>query len=259
MRANLDLYGYADDPTAYAADANEWLEEVYDEAYAYEEYVYAQAYAYGYPAPRPRLIDYLNSQVVVAFLLIMVFVYGALSSSTAVPQPKPAVQISSPITQEMSLAVGQAAPPNPAAPVAPLSSDALTVVAPYANYRITQGVHGYSYGHMAVDLAAGRGEPVLSPINGSITASYLDEYGNTTLVIENEVYTVTMLHGEYSVKIGDKVSAGQQVGVESNKGYTMDMAGNLCYNREWCGNHTHLNIYDKRLRSNVNPLDFLGG
>lgn len=252
MRANLDLYAYADDPSEYQFEVDDWPEEGYDEAYgyAYEVDAYGQTYAYGYPAPRPRLIDYLNSQTVVFVLLLLVFGYGMFQRSTAVSPPRP-------VTQEMSLPSAQAAPPTPAAPNLTLGGDALTVVAPYTTYWVTQGLHGYSYGHMAIDLAAGRGEPVLSPINGTITASYLDEYGNTTLIIENEVYTVTMLHGEYSVAVGEKVKAGQQVGVESNKGYTMDMAGNLCHNREWCGNHTHLNIYDKRIRSNVNPLDFL--
>ena len=256
MRANLDLYGYADDPALYLDESDDWAEEEYDERYGYEAIGDGPAYAYGYPAPRPRLLDYLNSQTLVGILLILVFIYGLTNKSTPATPPYPAIETGTTGTQEMSLA---AVAPTPSAPQVQFGDDALVVVAPYANYRITQGLHGFSYGHMAIDLAAGRGEPVLSPINGTITSSYVDEYGNTTLLIENEVYTITMLHGEYSVRVGDKVSAGQQVGVESNKGYTMDMAGNLCYNREWCGNHTHLNIYDKRLRSNVNPFDFLGG
>ncbi len=129
------------------------------------------------------------------------------------------------------------------------------VTAPYDHYSITQGPHGQSYGHLAIDLAAGRGEPVRSPINGFVTNLYIDEYGNTTLVLENEIYTVIMLHGDYSVAIGDEVTTGQVVGTEGNNGYTMDFLGNLCYGRTYCGNHTHLNIYDKRIQANVNPLD----
>jgi murein DD-endopeptidase MepM/ murein hydrolase activator NlpD len=137
------------------------------------------------------------------------------------------------------------------------STDTLAFVAPYKDYQITQGIHGLSYGHMAVDIAAGRGEPILAPINGKITEVYIDEYGNTTLVIENEVYEVMFLHGDFTVSIGDKLKIGQQIGTEGNNGYTMDMAGNLCYNREWCGNHTHLNVFDKRIQANINPLDLI--
>ncbi len=49
---------------------------------------------------------------------------------------------------------------------------------------------------------------------------------------------------------------GQAVGVESNKGYTTDMQGRLCTGRD-CGYHTHLNIFDKRLGQNVNPLKLI--
>ncbi|MCL4261663.1 MAG: peptidoglycan DD-metalloendopeptidase family protein [Anaerolineae bacterium] len=136
-------------------------------------------------------------------------------------------------------------------------ADPTAVTAPYDTYTITQGPHGQSYGHLAIDLAAGRGEPVKSPINGFVTDLYIDEYGNTTLVLENEAYTVIMLHGDYTVAIGDEVKAGQVVGGEGNNGYTMDYWGNLCYGRTQCGNHTHLNIYDKRIQANVNPLDLI--
>ena len=140
-----------------------------------------------------------------------------------------------------------------------ISAESLIFAAPYTDYTITQGIHGMSYGHMAIDIAAGRGEPILAPISGIITQLYVDEYGNPTLVIENDVYQVMFLHGDYSVAVGDTLKVGQVIGAESNKGYTMDMAGNLCYNREWCGNHTHLNVFDKRIQSNINPLDLIGG
>ncbi len=242
MRAEIELPTYDDDLYAYAYAGGEWVEDEYGEAYAGEA-------AY-YPAPRPGLLDYVNSYTVVAFLLLLVFVYGALHRPTAVAPNRTTVQAT-------------AVPAQPAAdsqsqPKIDVSGDPTVVMAPYTNYQITQGLHGYSYGHMAIDLAAGRGEPVLSPINGVVTAVYMDEYGNPTLVIENDVYQILLLHGDYSAQVGDELRAGQQVGVESNKGYTMDMQGNLCYNREWCGNHTHLNVYDKRLRSNVNPFDLIG-
>jgi murein DD-endopeptidase MepM/ murein hydrolase activator NlpD len=132
-----------------------------------------------------------------------------------------------------------------------------TIAAPYENYTITQGPHGASYGHMAIDLAAGKGKPIKSPITGQVTALFVDQYGNPTLVIENEYYQVTLLHGKYTVEVGQQLKIGQKVGKESNLGYTTDMAGQPCWNRE-CGYHTHLNIFDKRIGANINPLDVIG-
>ena len=129
-------------------------------------------------------------------------------------------------------------------------------LAPYENYTITQGPHGYSYGHMAIDLSAGKGVEILSPINGAVTELFIDGVGNPTLVIENQIYRVTLLHGTYTVGIGDQLEAGQVVGTESNQGYTTDMQGNPCGGRD-CGYHTHLNVYDKQLGENINPLNLL--
>jgi murein DD-endopeptidase MepM/ murein hydrolase activator NlpD len=127
----------------------------------------------------------------------------------------------------------------------------------YLSYIITQGPHGFSYGQMAVDLAAGEGETILSPISGVVTENYTDVYGNPTLVIENDVYRVTLLHGDYFVTITQSVTIGEPIGSESNHGYTTDMVGNLCWGRAGCGFHTHLNVFDKRQGINVNPLDLL--
>jgi murein DD-endopeptidase MepM/ murein hydrolase activator NlpD len=134
--------------------------------------------------------------------------------------------------------------------------DVNAVAAPYSEYILTQGPHGASYGHMAIDLTAGKGAAVLSPINGTVTDQYIDQWGNPTLVIENDRYRVLLLHGKYSVGVGDVLHIGDQVGVESNQGYTVDFQGVPCYNRD-CGYHTHLNIYDKTLESNVNPLELI--
>lgn len=129
--------------------------------------------------------------------------------------------------------------------------------APYEDYIITQGPHGFSYGHMAIDISAGKGAKIKSPINGVVTELYVDEWGNPTLVIENEIYRVTLLHGNYKVQEGDVVEIGKVLGKESNQGYTTDLAGRSCWNRD-CGYHTHLNVFDKRIGANVNPLDLIG-
>lgn len=137
-----------------------------------------------------------------------------------------------------------------------IQPDPNRVIAPYEDYILTQGPHGQSYGHLAIDLTAGKGAPICSPIDGVVSALYVDDLGNTTLVIENERYQVTLLHGIYEVQIGEQVALGQLVGYESNQGFTVDAWGNLCAGRD-CGYHTHLNIFDKWLTENVNPLDVI--
>ena len=129
-------------------------------------------------------------------------------------------------------------------------------VSPYDGYTLTQGPHGFSYGHMAIDIAAGKGATIYSPINGKVTQLFTDGIGNPTLVLENDIYRVTMLHGVYAVQIGQQVKAGQIVGTESNLGNTTDMQGSSCRNRD-CGYHTHLNVFDKRSGTNINPLNLL--
>jgi murein DD-endopeptidase MepM/ murein hydrolase activator NlpD len=141
----------------------------------------------------------------------------------------------------------------------PLSgSKCESITSIYTSATLTQGQHGYSYGHAALDYAAGAGVSVLSPINGIVTQFYTDGYGNPTLVIENDCYTVTLLHGNWSVKLNQQLRIGDVVGGEGNNGYTMDMAGNLCNNRPGCGNHTHWNTYDKIAGQNINPILLFG-
>jgi murein DD-endopeptidase MepM/ murein hydrolase activator NlpD len=131
-----------------------------------------------------------------------------------------------------------------------------TFDSPYNSYTLTQGLHGFSYGHMAVDIAAGKGTPIKSPINGKVNERYVDQYNNPTIVIENDIYRVTMLHGDYVVSIEETVQIGQVIGFESNLGYTTDMQGRSCAGRS-CGYHTHLNVFDKRSGANIDPLPLI--
>lgn len=174
------------------------------------------------------------------------------TGQTAETSPE-TVAASPPSAPDTAEAQEQESPPVPLPPAVP---DPAAISYPYDEYWLTQGPHGFSYGHMAIDLAAGKGEPIKSPIHGQIAANYVDEYGNTTLVIENEVYAVTLLHGNYSAQVGQKVGLGDIVGSEWNNGYTLDMNGRSCRNRD-CGYHTHMNVYNKVIQSNVNPLDVL--
>lgn len=142
-------------------------------------------------------------------------------------------------------------------PLLPAVPNPNLIAYPYDDYWLTQGPHGFSYGHMAIDLAAGNGVAIKSPVYGTVTANYIDQYGNTTIVIENERYQVTLLHGNYTVAVGQAVTLGDIIGSESNNGYTTDMYGNSCRGRD-CGYHTHLNVFDLSLGQNVNPLEILG-
>lgn len=139
------------------------------------------------------------------------------------------------------------------APVAPPLPLPEAIIAPYDQYILTQGVHGLSYGHMAIDIAAGKGAIIKSPINGRVSSSFVDAVGNPTLIIENDFYEVTLLHGIYTVKPGDILKIGDVIGAESNQGNTRDMQGRSCRNRD-CGYHTHLNIFSKLTQENIDPL-----
>ncbi|HSQ27412.1 MAG TPA: M23 family metallopeptidase [Anaerolineales bacterium] len=152
-------------------------------------------------------------------------------------------------------AMVQAVPTGEVPPSAEV--DPRAFASPYDDFDLTQGPHGASYGHLAIDIAGGNGAPIKSPINGVISALYTDEWGNTTLVVENDVYQVMFLHGLYSVSLGDTVQTGDLLGTESNQGNTVDAYGQSCRGRD-CGYHTHLNVFDKILGENVNPLNLIG-
>ena len=127
---------------------------------------------------------------------------------------------------------------------------------PYDDYVLTQGTHGASYGDAAIDIAAGRGADILSPISGQIMLNGYDMYGNSIIVIENEIWSVKLLHGEYYPNEGEWVGLGQMIGSESNTGYTVDIYGNSCRGRR-CGYHTHMNVVDRRTGKNANLIKLL--
>ena len=221
---------------------DEWhVDEWYDEA------------AYGYDHERVAAPRALPLDVIVlgaAGLAALLLVLGLWRLAPAGAATAPALPRSAPQT-----AVEEAPAPIPVAPPLPAEGPDAFVI-PYSNYWVTQGPHGMSYGHYAIDIAAGKGEPITSPINGRVTQLYTDGIGNPTLVIENERYQVTLMHGVYTVQVGQELRLGDGLGTESNLGNTRDMSGRSCRGRD-CGYHTHLNVYDKQAGQNVNPLDLL--
>lgn len=126
------------------------------------------------------------------------------------------------------------------------------------SWQISQNLHGANYGHKAYDIVCGGNSnaPLFSPLEGKVTAKYLDGYGNTVLVIENEQSEVTLLHGYYSVEVGDQIETGGHIGYQANFGNTWSQ-GEYCGTGSGCGQHTHINVYDKGEGSNVNPLNLI--
>lgn len=153
----------------------------------------------------------------------------------------------------------------------PSASECGSVIAPYitdatfsrlhrihaSNPIMSQGSHGHTYGHNAVDLVAGNHAAVIAPISGQVIRNNIDGFGNTILQIENPCYVVDLWHGNWkSVRVGDVVYQGQPVGHEDNNGYTMS-GGVLCNGRDGCGDHTHMNVYDKIAGRNMNLTGIL--
>jgi len=207
---------------------------------------------------RPRV----DGLTIVALAVILFWVFNIFRDAGWF-EPVPAAKAETAATSVVPLSSPGNAEPAPASGGAgaqtmkALELDPDVVLAPYKSYVLTQGPHGFSYGHMAIDITGGKKAVILSPINGVVSELYTDEWGNPTLVIENEHYRVMMLHGIYKVEVGQTVKAGQAVGRESNICNTYDALGQSCRGRD-CGYHTHLNIFDKQLGVNVNPLDLIG-
>ncbi len=176
--------------------------------------------------------------------MIMLFFFGAvllndrLSGASAAQLPEPAATALPAVAPE----------PVPTA-------DPAAVRYPYDEFILTQGPHGQSYGQLAIDLTAGNGAPILSPISGTVTALYIDEYNNTTLVLDNEIWQVLLLHGDYSVQPGQAVSIGQVIGSESNHGYTLD-CGATCATAATAAT-IRTSSYSINAGQNVNPLEVL--
>ena len=208
----------------------------------------------------------LDPMTLVGLAVLLIFVAGIFRNSAtrvaadAVPEVVDPAAVAAAAT---AAADAQASLPESAPPAEdPAAADALArntaIAMPYDTYFLTQGLHGESYGHLAIDIAAGNGSTIYSIINGVVTGTGYDQWSNTFIQIENDVYTVLYMHGVYGLAVGDAVTAGQVIGTESNIGYTLDSYGNVCgYTGRDCGYHTHLNVFDKRLGLNIDPLTLI--
>lgn len=132
----------------------------------------------------------------------------------------------------------------------PYKNGACRVSSPYGN-RILNGVPGW---HAGIDLVGLDGDRLLvAPCDGVIRTSTLIpkndtddtwEWGNYIRLDTNDGYVVFMCHmAERRVKAGQKVKAGDVVGVQGNTGYSF-------------GEHCHFEV--RRNGAVVNPAPLLG-
>lgn len=133
--------------------------------------------------------------------------------------------------------------PNSPGPSPAPGDEWLAMVYKPGTYDVTQGLHGQSYGHCAIDVSAGLGSPVYSPINGTVTQKYVDGYNNPVIRIENSKFEVELLHGIWTVDKGQKVVISQKIGTEASIGNST-------------GPHTHFHALQKG-RQCVDPRDLV--
>jgi murein DD-endopeptidase MepM/ murein hydrolase activator NlpD len=105
-------------------------------------------------------------------------------------------------------------------------------------------ISGVRRHHAAVDLSAPQGTPVRAAMEGKVsTASYDRTYGNFIILTHPGGYQSLYAHlYTISIKKGDQVAQGAQIGTVGNTGYST-------------GPHLHFAIF--RNSRAVNPLDFL--
>jgi murein DD-endopeptidase MepM/ murein hydrolase activator NlpD len=86
----------------------------------------------------------------------------------------------------------------------------------------TDPVHGTSQAHPGFDLAAKTGTPVAAAAGGTIVhAGAAGTYGNLVTIRHDNGFETRYAHlSAVTVKVGDKVDAGQQVGNVGTTGYS---------------------------------------
>ena len=97
--------------------------------------------------------------------------------------------------------------------------------------------------HKAVDISGKMGDPVKAAMQGTVLyCDHNPNLGNFIVVNHGEYQTLYAHLSAYSVKAGEKVNQGQEIGKIGDTGYTT-------------GPHLHLEAFHKGNR--VNPLDLL--
>lgn len=114
--------------------------------------------------------------------------------------------------------------------------------------------HGY-YGarrgakkHRGLDLVAAPGDPTISPIHGVVSKlgyPYANALQFRYVEITGDIYRVRLMYVEPSVKVGDRVFEGDQIGT------VQDIAS---YWNPSMKNHVHYEVYKHGLLTDPEPL-----
>ena len=99
-------------------------------------------------------------------------------------------------------------------------------------------------GHKGMDIASGKGNPVIAAASGTVVKSYLSSsYGNYIVISHGGGLMTAYAHmTRRLVSVGDTVAAGQQIG-------TVGSTGNST------GNHLHFGVYENGTA--VNPRNYV--
>jgi hypothetical protein len=107
------------------------------------------------------------------------------------------------------------------------------------------GVH-YAHYHPGIDLATRAGTPILAAANGTVIFAGRQSDGAVVVKIRHDDGYVTLyghLNPDLDVKVGDRVSRGQEIGKEGSTGRST-------------GPHLHFGLYTKAGKA-VDPTPFL--
>lgn len=127
----------------------------------------------------------------------------------------------------------------------PLKSGVWYYITSYFGYRQDPLGRGYQH-HSGLDIAAGGGNAVLAVCDGVVTtAKWHKSYGNYVVIYHGDGTSTLyahMLNNSLTVKVGDKVKRGQQIGKVGSTG-------------DSTGNHLHFSVIVNG--SYLNPDDYL--
>jgi hypothetical protein len=107
------------------------------------------------------------------------------------------------------------------------------------------GVH-YAHYHSGIDLAARNGTPILAAANGTVIQAGREADGAVVVKIRHDDGYVTLyghLQPNLDVKVGDRVSRGQEIGAEGSTGNST-------------GPHLHFALYDKAGKA-IDPTQYI--
>lgn len=116
---------------------------------------------------------------------------------------------------------------------------------PCSYTRVSQG---FSSKHKGIDLAAPKGTPVYAVADGTVVAAgngtWDESYGNMVAIQHGNDYTNNAHLSKISVKVGQKVKAGDKIG-------EVGMTGNAT------GNHLHFEVHSGKKWNRIDPKPFI--